>query len=82
MLKVLVSEDYVSCVGIELPPGMWRKAIKSHPKTKCILMRYSTIYDKQDIKNKNIDDEDGGNLNYLLLCFFFIILMTIFVNVL
>lgn len=73
MLKVLVSEDYVSCVGVELPPGMWRKAIKSHPKTKCILMRYSTIYDKQDIKNKNIDDEDGGNLHYLCHCFFLLL---------
>ncbi|VVC36163.1 Hypothetical protein CINCED_3A015165 [Cinara cedri] len=56
---VLVSEDYVSCVGNELPPGMWRKSIKPHAKTKCILMRYSTIYDKQDLTNKNIDSEDG-----------------------
>ncbi|XP_025410570.1 nuclear cap-binding protein subunit 3-like [Sipha flava] len=56
---VLVSEDYVSCVGNELPPGMWRKAIKPHTKNKCILMRYSTVHDKQDVKNKNIDAEDG-----------------------
>ncbi|XP_050436525.1 nuclear cap-binding protein subunit 3-like [Adelges cooleyi] len=56
---VLVSEDYVSCVGITLPPGMWRKAIKPHPKAKCILMRYSTIHDKQDAKNKNDTAEDG-----------------------
>ncbi|XP_001950154.1 nuclear cap-binding protein subunit 3 [Acyrthosiphon pisum] len=56
---VLVSEDYVSCVGYELPPGMWRKAIKPHEKSKCILMRYSTVYDKQDVKNKSADVEDG-----------------------
>ncbi|XP_050533475.1 nuclear cap-binding protein subunit 3-like [Daktulosphaira vitifoliae] len=56
---VLMSEDYVSCVGITLPPGIWRKAIKSHPKTKCILMRFSTKYDKQDAKNKNITVDDG-----------------------
>lgn len=58
---MLVSEDYVSCVGTKLPPGVWRKAIKPYAKNKCILMRFSTIYDKQDIKNKNIDAEDGGN---------------------
>lgn len=57
---MLVSEDYVSCVGQELPPGMWRKAIKPHEKTKCLLMRYSTIHDKQDTKNINLDAEDGG----------------------
>uniref|UniRef100_A0A2H8TSF2 Nuclear cap-binding protein subunit 3 n=1 Tax=Melanaphis sacchari TaxID=742174 RepID=A0A2H8TSF2_9HEMI len=56
---VLVSEDYVSCVGYELPPGIWRKAIKPHEKSKCILMRYSTVYDKQDVKNKSTDIEDG-----------------------
>lgn len=55
---MLVSEDYVSCVGTELPPGMWRKSIKPHAKVKCILMRYSTVHDKQDVKN---DAEDGGN---------------------
>lgn len=57
----MVSEDYVSCVGNELPPGMWRKAIKPHAKSKFILMRYSTIHDKQDVKNTNFDTEDGGN---------------------
>lgn len=59
---VLVSEDYVSCVDNELPPGMWRKAIKPHTKSKCILMRYSTVHDKQDVKNKNIDDDGGYEL--------------------
>lgn len=57
---MLVSEDYVSCVGYELPPGVWRKAIKPHEKSKCILMRYSTIHDKQDMKNKSVDDGDNG----------------------
>jgi hypothetical protein len=56
---VLVSEDFVSCVGNELPPGMWRKAIKPHPKSKCILMRYSTVHDKQDVNNKHFDADDG-----------------------
>lgn len=56
----MVSEDYVSCVGNELPPGMWRKAIKPHAKTKCILMRYSTVHDKQALKNINIDADNGG----------------------
>lgn len=63
----MVSEDYVSCVGNELPPGMWRKAIKPHPKNKCILMRYSTVHDKQDVKNKNIDAEDGGTRTVLTM---------------
>lgn len=57
---MLVSEDYVSCVGNELPPGMWRKAIKPHAKSKCILMRYSTVHDKQDEQNKSIDEDNGG----------------------
>lgn len=55
-----MSEDYVSCVGNELPPGMWRKAIKPHAKSKCILMRYSTVHDKQDEQNKSIDEDNGG----------------------
>lgn len=60
-------------MGNELPPGMWRKAIKPHAKTKCILMRYSTIHDKQDVKNKNNDIEDGGNLfNNFKLCYIYL----------
>lgn len=54
-------------MGYELPPGMWRKAIKPHEKSKCILMRYSTVYDKQDVKNKSADVEDGGLTNINIL---------------
>lgn len=54
-------------MGYELPPGMWRKAIKPHEKSKCILMRYSTVYDKQDVMNKSADAEDGGLTNINIL---------------
>lgn len=30
-------------------------------------MRYSTVYDKQDVKNKSADIEDGGITNINIL---------------
>ncbi|KAL1428656.1 hypothetical protein MTO96_003006 [Rhipicephalus appendiculatus] len=37
----------ISEVGVPVPPGEWRRAIRPHPKAKILLLRFSNKYDKK-----------------------------------
>lgn len=37
----------VSEVGVPVPPGEWRRAVRPHPKAKILLLRFSNKYDKK-----------------------------------
>lgn len=56
----------VSEVGIPVPPGEWRRAVRPHPKAKMLLLRFSNKYDKKMPGAEKHSDfyKKYGNPNY------------------
>jgi hypothetical protein len=56
---------HVSNIPIPIPPGKWRKGT-SHPKAKCILLRFSTRTDKKRPQAEKMSEyyKKYGNPNY------------------
>ncbi|XP_075541057.1 uncharacterized protein LOC142575524 [Dermacentor variabilis] len=56
----------VSEVGVPVPPGEWRRAVRPHPKAKMLLLRFSNKYDKKMPGAEKHSDfyKKYGNPNY------------------
>ncbi|PNF30903.1 hypothetical protein B7P43_G05211 [Cryptotermes secundus] len=64
-INVDSDEVHASDIPIPIPPGKWRKGT-SHPKAKCILLRFSTRTDKKQPQAEKMSEyyKKYGNPNY------------------